>query len=122
MDVTGARLCYLEASRVMGPTGLLTAFDVRTRHDQPLGSVDGVLIDPAERKLRYFVIETPGSLNHCRYLLPVEAAATMNPEGNALRLEMETDDFTALDEFDSTTVREFTEEDAIAPTLSRYLA
>jgi hypothetical protein len=46
----------------------------------------------------------------------------MNPEGNALRLEMETDDFTALDEFDSSTVREFTEEDAIAPTLSRYLA
>ena len=120
MDVTAARLCYLEASRVMGPAGLLTACDVRTRHDQPIGSVDGVLIDPAEGKLRYFVIETPGSVDHRRYLFPVESEATMN--GNALRLDMETGEFAELDEFDSTSVRDFTEEDAIAPTLSRYLA
>jgi hypothetical protein len=121
MDVTIPRLCYLDASKVMGPTGLLASLDVLTRHDQPFGSIGGVLIDPAERQLRYFVIESPGSPNH-RYLLPIEAAATMAPEGTALRLDMETDDFTALDEFDWATVREFTEEDAIAPTLSRYLA
>jgi hypothetical protein len=122
MDVTDARLCYLEASRVMGPTGLLAAFDVRSCHDQSLGSIDGVLIDPAERKLRFFVIETSGCSAHRRYLVPVEATATMNPEGTSLRLEMETDDFTALDEFDQASVRAFTDEDAIAPTLSRYLA
>ena len=46
----------------------------------------------------------------------------MAPEGTSLRLDMETDDFTALEEFDDATVREFTEEDAIAPTFARYLA
>jgi PRC-barrel domain len=122
MDVTVAGLCYLEASKVMGPTGLLNAFDVRTRHNRSLGSIDGVLIDPAARKLRFFVIEASGWLDHRRYLLPVEAAATMNPEGHSLRLEMETDDFTALDEFDMAAVREFTPEEGIAPTLFRYLA
>jgi hypothetical protein len=122
MDVTIPRLCYLDAWRVMGPTGLLATLDVRTRHDQPLGNIDGVLIDPAERKLCYFVIGSPGSPNHRRYLLPIDAAATMTPEGTSLRLDMETADFTALDEFDTATVRDFTEEDAIAPTLSRYLA
>ena len=122
MDVSAAGLCYLEASKVMGPTGLLDDFDVRTRHDQSLGSVDGVLIDPAARKLRYFVIEASGWRNHRRYLLPVEAAATMMPEGHSLRLEMETDDFSALDEFDMAAVRAFTEEDAIAPTLHRFLS
>lgn len=122
MDVTIPRLCYLDASRVMGPAGLLASVDVRTRHDQPLGSIGGVLIDPAEHKLRYFVIESPGSASQRRYLLPIEAAATMAPEGRSLRLDMETDDFTALEEFDDATVREFTEEDAIAPTFARYLA
>ena len=96
--------------------------DVRTRHDQPLGSIGGVLIDPAEHKLRYFVIESPGASSQRRYLLPIEAAATMAPEGTSLRLDMETDDFTALEEFDDAAVREFTEEDAIAPTFARYLA
>jgi hypothetical protein len=122
MDVTTSRLCYLDASKVMGPTGLLASLDVRTSHDEPLGSVDGVLIDPAERKLRYFVIESRESADHRRYLLPIEAAATMAPEGTSLRLVMETADFTALDEFDGAAVREFTEEDAIAPTFARYLA
>jgi|SoimicmetaTmtLPC_FD_contig_51_872396_length_579_multi_1_in_0_out_0_1 hypothetical protein len=122
MDVTIPRLCYLDASRVMGPAGLLASVDVRTRHDQPLGSIGGVLIDPAEHKLRYFVIESPGLASQRRYLLPIEAAATMAPEGTSLRLDMETDDFTALEEFDDATVREFTEEDAIAPTFARYLA
>src|SRR5580765_7532274 len=86
------------------------------------GSIGGVLIDPAEHKLRYFVIESPGLASQRRYLLPIEAAATMAPEGTSLRLDMETDDFTALEEFDDATVREFTEEDAIAPTFARYLA
>ena len=122
MDVTIPRLCYLDASRVMGPAGLLASVDVRTRHDQPLGSIGGVLIDPAEHKLRYFVIESPGASSQRRYLVPIEAAATMAPEGTSLRLDMETDDFTALEEFDDATVREFTEEDAIAPTFARYLA
>jgi len=122
MDVTIPRLCYLDASKVMGPAGLLASLDVRTRHDQSLGSIEGVLIDPAERKLRYFVIESPKSADHRRYLLPIEAAATMTPEGTCLRLVMEADDFTRLDEFDGQAVREFTEEDAIAPTFARYLA
>ena len=122
MDVTIPRLCYLDASKVMGPAGILASLDVRTRHDRTLGNIDGVLIDPAERKLRYFVIESAQSADHRRYLLPIEAAATMAPEGTSLRLVMEADDFSALDEFDCDTVREFTEEDAIAPTFSRYLA
>ena len=122
MDVTIPRLCYLDASKVMGPAGLLASLDVRTLNDRTLGSIDGVLIDPAERKLRYFVIESAGSTDHRRYLLPIEAAATMAPEGTALRLVMEPDDFTALDEFDGDAVRQFTEEDAIAPTFARYIA
>jgi len=122
MDVGNARLCYLDASRVLGPCGLLQALDVRTSHDESLGSLDGVVIDPAERKLRFFVVEPVGSVNHRRILLPVEAAASVAPEGHTLRIELESGDFDGLDEFDMADFREFTEEDAIAPTLARFIA
>src|SRR4051794_38582253 len=122
MDVTTARLCYLDASRVLGPTGLLAAVDVRTTQDQSLGSLDGVVIDPAERRLRFFVVEPSGSVNHRRILLPVEAAASVAPEGHTLRIELESGEIAALDEFHMADFRDFTEEDAIAPTLSRYIA
>ena len=89
MDVSHARLCYLEASRVLGPTGFLAALDVRTCLDQSLGIIDGVVIDPAERKLRFFVVEPSGSVNNRRVLLPVEAAASVAPEGGTLRVELE---------------------------------
>ena len=69
-----------------------------------------------------FVVEPEGSVNHRRILLPVEAAAAVAPEGGTLRVELESGEMAALDEFDMADFREFTEEDAIAPTLSRYLA
>jgi len=122
MDVSNERLCYLDASRVLGPTGLLAALDVRTMHDQPVGSVDGVVIDPAERRLRFFVVEPSGSVNHRRILLPVEAAASVAPEGRTLRIELESGEIAGLHEFDMADFREFTAEDAIAPTLARYIA
>jgi len=122
MDISNGRLCYLDASRVVGPAGLLAALDVRSSRDQSVGILDGVVIDPAERKLRFFVVEPSGSVNNRRVLLPVEAAASVAPGGGTLRIEVESGDIGALDEFDMADFREFTEEDAIAPTLTRYLA
>src|SRR4051812_26370256 len=122
MDVNVSRLRYLEASRVMGPAGLMNAIDVRTRGDEPVGCVHGVLIDPQERTLRYLIVEASEGFNHRRYLLPIDATATMNPMGHSLCVELESDDFSALDEFDVDAFRKFTDEDAVAPSLMRYLA
>jgi hypothetical protein len=121
MQASPDGLCYLNASRVLGPTGRLAALTVRTRHNEPLGSVDGVLIDPLARTLCYYVVETR-NFEHRRYLLPADAPATVDCERNALRVEMEADDLYGLEEFDTRRVREFTDEDAIAPTLRRYLS
>jgi len=121
MQVSPDGLCYLNASRVLGPTGRLAALTVRTRHNEAVGTVDGVLVDPLARRLRYYVVEAR-NLEHRRYLLPADAAATVDGERNALRLELETGDLRNLEEFDTARVREFTDEDAIAPTLHRYLS
>jgi hypothetical protein len=121
MDVNAAQLRYLDASRVMGPAGLMSAIDVRTRDDEPVGCVHGVLIDPEQRKLRYLVVEASEGLDHRRYLLPLDATATIKPAGHTLCVELESDDFSALDEFDMDAFRQFSDEDAVAPTLTRYL-
>ena len=119
MDVSRDRLFYLEASKVIGPTGHLDTLDVRTRQDELCGSVDGVLIDPLARQLRYLVLETGDWRRHRRCLLPADAAATVDRTGNHLRLEIEADELGALEEFDTALVERFTAEDAISPTLHR---
>jgi hypothetical protein len=116
MDVSRDRLCYLEASKVMGPTGHLDTLDVRTREDEFFGSVDGVLIDPLARRLRFFVLDTGNWRTHRRCLLPADATATVDRHGNHLRLQMEADELGALEEFDTARV-DFTADDATARTL-----
>ncbi len=120
--MTTTQLCYLDASRVYGPTGELGQLDVRSRRNERLGTLDGVLIDPEDRRLRFYVLEVPGWLVNHRCLLPADAAATVDRQENALRLELERDDLKQCEEFDGASVREFTPEDAIAPTFARYIA
>ena len=59
---TSPRLCYLDAARVAGPAGELAGATVETSAAEPLGTLDGVLIDPDERRVRYLVVERTGWL------------------------------------------------------------
>ena len=52
----GAQLCYLDASKVDSPAGALSQMDVQTDDGQDVGELDGVLIEPAARRIRYYVI------------------------------------------------------------------
>jgi PRC-barrel domain len=53
-------LRYLEANAVNCPTGKLEGLCVISQDDEALGVVNGVLIDPVTRKLRYLVsADTP---------------------------------------------------------------
>jgi hypothetical protein len=119
--MTTTQLCYIDASRVYGPTGDLGQLDVRGRANERLGTIDGVLIDPEDRRLCFYVLDVPGWRAH-RCLLPADAAARVDREENTLRLELEREDLKDCEEFDMSSFREFTPEDAIAPTFARYIA
>jgi PRC-barrel domain protein len=107
------QLCYLDASRVNGPTGQLDSVDLLAHDDEPLGSLDGVLIDPTERRLRYFVVEKPGWFRRRRYLVPAEEGATVERSRNALRLKVAKNELSTYEEFDTESVREFSDEDLV---------
>jgi hypothetical protein len=90
-------LRYLDAHSVRCSAGHLSDFRVCTEDAEPIGSVNGVLISPSLRQLRYFVIEKPGLFMHRRYLLPAEAGAVVQHDSKTLQigsskheLEMET--------------------------------
>ena len=108
----GQHLCYLEASRVEGPVGDLAGATLQNQADERLGTLSGVLIDPSERRLRYFVVDTPGWFRHRRYLISADHPVCMEPERHTLRVDAEPGDLTSA-EFDPKTVREFSPDDAV---------
>jgi hypothetical protein len=104
-----SRLCYLEASRVKGPVGDLAGVKLQTSAEEEIGTLDGVLIDPRARRVRFLVAEKPGWFRSRKYLVPTDCPAQVTP-GHTLRIDVGADD---LPTFDSVQVAEFTDEDLV---------
>ena len=72
MEMGNSLLCYLDASKVRTSIGDLNGVNLRDSYDEELGSLKGVLIEAAARRVRYFVVEVAGRLRtHC-YLVPAD--------------------------------------------------
>src|SRR5262245_62173989 len=65
------RLCYLAAAQVEGPLQYFEGAEVRIPSDGKIGRLDGIVVDPAERQVRYLVVDNERYVNHHRYLVPV---------------------------------------------------
>ena len=107
-----ADLRYLEAQSVRCPAGNLSEFRVCTEDAQPLGNVEGVLISPSERRLAYFVIDSPGFFVHRRYLLPADSGAVVQDEPKTLRISARKDELD-LQTFNPRSVSEFSDDDFV---------
>ena len=83
------QLCYLEAGQVTGPCGGLEGVTLSTETDETLGTLDGVVIDPSERRIRYFVVQRRGWLRTHRYLLSADRPAQITKDRRNLRLPVE---------------------------------
>jgi hypothetical protein len=65
-----SRLCFLESRRLQGPVSDSCA--VWTRGGKRIGTLDGVVVDPAEHRACYLVVDC-GRLLPERYLIPLPA-------------------------------------------------
>lgn len=112
-------LCYLKAQHVELPAGSLAGLEVCSRDDEKLGDIDGVLIEPSARRVRYFVVKSSGWLSKERYLLPIEDLASVDRDRNVLRIGARADEV-PRHSFQLDEVRPFTDEDVVtvmfAPT------
>jgi hypothetical protein len=78
-----------------------------------VGKLDGLIIDPVERQIRYFVVESRQRLRARRYLVPV-APATIDPEQRTLRLEFASEPLDELPEVPSEAFHPYSDDDLIS--------
>jgi hypothetical protein len=93
-------LCYLAATDIKGPFPELAGVEVRNHGHRILGRLDGIVIDPAARSLRYLVIDDERHLERHRYLLPL-GAAWVDVEHGTLCVWADRTDLTRCEEFDA---------------------
>ena len=118
-QLEGLRLRYLKAERVDTPFGTLASLALVSPTDENLGNVEGVLIDPLEREVCYFVVESRRLLKTHRYLLPLKP---FRIDSEALHLELEPADLRQLPEVQSDSFAQFSDEDLLAALFSTRAA
>ena len=108
-----SNLRYLSASRVDTPVGHLRDALVLSQSEKELGKLNGILVDPTERRLCYFVVESGHWPTRREHLVPV-GFARMEPTRKALYLDVEPDRFVQREECRSDRLPPFSDEDLIS--------
>jgi hypothetical protein len=114
-------LCYLDAKCVESPAGSLAGLALCSRDDETIGHVEAVLIDPVRRRVRYFVVKSPGFLRRQRYLLPMPERLRIDEDRRVIRVDAPAAEV-PRHEFDAKAVRPFTDDDAITAMFAPHAA
>jgi hypothetical protein len=112
MTRTGEHLCYIDAAHVLSPVGEFADFDVRDAADHALGKLNGFIVDPVARQLRYFVVEVRRWLTKHRYLVPL-CPATLECDRQTVRFEFDQHGRNEWREFDDRLYSGFSDEDLL---------
>ena len=104
-----SQLRFLDNSQLESP--LVEPLDVRTQAGTKIGTFDGVIVDPAERRVRYLVVDR-GRVFHKRCLIPMPAAR-VDAEHHELRIDVDDADPTEWEQFDPVSFPKFSDEDLI---------
>jgi PRC-barrel domain len=85
--VQNDRLRHLDAAKVETAAGTLDDMVVVTQSDVPIGKLEGIIIDPQERHVRYYVVESRDWFKTHRYLVP-DAPHHIDWNRRALQVEL----------------------------------
>ena len=112
LPVTSA-LSYLDASKVTSPAGALSELDVLSTEGRRLGSIEGVVIDAAARRVRYLAVRLSGWFGRRRYLVNADQLGQIEGERKALRLRVDLRQ-EAVPGLEAAALREFSDDDLLA--------
>ena len=118
METGQAHLRYISASRVETPGGSLDELDVLNNDESNVGRVEGIVVDPAERQVRYFVLKSRRPFRARHYLMPL-APATIDAEHKTLHVDVETDDLDELVDGPANAFPEFSDDDLITALFAK---
>lgn len=103
-------LRYLDAAHVVHPNGTLAGVQICTDDDEPLGAIGGVLLEPLQRRVRYFVVERPAILKKRRYLVSADHPAILNSDKGTIRIDSIDE---LIERFDPSSVARFSDDDVV---------
>jgi sporulation protein YlmC with PRC-barrel domain len=90
-------LRYIDASHVATDATDLAGFEVLTVSGRKLGALDGLIVDPPERSIRFAVVDRPSRPHPERCLVPL-SLAQLDVKRKALRVDVASDfEFAAFD-------------------------
>jgi hypothetical protein len=90
-------LRYIDASHVATEVTDLAGFEVLTVTGRKLGALDGLIVDPPERSIRFAVVDRASRRHPERWLVPL-SLAQVDVKRKALRVDLESDsDFAEFD-------------------------
>ena len=121
MEHVDSALRYLPAEHVDTPVGALAGTILVSPTDETVGTLDGVVIDPALRKVRYFVVRSGNWLKTHRHLVPV-TPARLDAAHRTLHVDLEPNDLPQCPEVRSDTFERYSDEDVIAALFSHRAA
>ena len=121
MDPYNSDLRYLDAERVDTPVGSLATMSLISPSDKNVGKLDGVIIDPIEQQVRFFVVKSSRWWATRRYLLPV-TPAQIDSERPGLHVDLERDDLERLPKLHAGRFPPFSDEDLIDTMFSSHAA
>ena len=108
-DSADPGLRFLENSRLESP--LVELLDVRTQGGIKIGTFDGVIVDPAQRRVRYLVVDR-GRFFHERCLIPMPSAR-VDAEHHSLSIDVDEADPQEWQRFDPVTFPRFSDDDLV---------
>lgn len=109
-DTAGLRYLEPEQTKIRGER--CDGMTIRTADGHALGRVQGFLVDPTTRRLRYFVVRKSGplGLGGDSRIVPI-TSARVNLDDRAIELLDEDDEFEAAGRFSRNSFPAFTDED-----------
>lgn len=116
-----SELSYLDASKVTSPAGVLSELDVLSAEGRRLGSIEGVVIDAAGRRVRYLAVQSSSWFGRRRYLVQADQLAQIEGERKVLRLRVDLRN-EAVHGLDTAALREFSDDDLLAAMFSSRAA
>ena len=116
-----SELSYLDASKVTSPAGVLSELDVLSADGRRLGSIEGVVIDAAARRVRYLSVRLAGWFRHRRYLVQADQLGQIDGERRALRLRVDLGN-EAVHGLDAAAFRQFSDDDLLTAIFAPHAA
>jgi hypothetical protein len=108
MDTQDSRLKFIESRSIETPVGRLDRALVISPTNATLGTLDGVLVDPAARRIEFYVVESAEGSRH--YLVP-QTPTRVDASHQSLEVDLETDDVDRLDDVEPAIFPRFSDDD-----------